>query len=31
MNKKELVRAISQELDPSMSQDKIALVLDKAV
>ena len=31
MNKKELVRAISQELDPPLSQDKIALVLDKAV
>lgn len=31
MNKKELIRTISQELTPSMSQDKIALVLDKAV
>lgn len=31
MNKKELIRTISQELDPPMSQDKIALVLDKAV
>ena len=31
MNKKELIRAISQELDPPMSQDKITLVLDKAV
>ncbi len=31
MNKKELVRTISQELASTMSQDKIALVLDKAV
>lgn len=31
MNKKELIRAISYELDPPMSQDKITLVLDKAV
>lgn len=31
MNKKDLVRAISQELDPPLSQDRIALVLDKAV
>ncbi|MCM1302420.1 MAG: HU family DNA-binding protein [Alistipes senegalensis] len=31
MNKKDLVRTISQELDPPLSQDKIALVLDKAV
>lgn len=31
MNKKELVRAISQELGPPMSQEKITLVLDKAV
>ena len=31
MNKKELIRAISRELDPPMSQDKITLVLDKAV
>lgn len=31
MNKKELFRTISQELDPPLSQDKIALVLDKAV
>lgn len=31
MNKKELVRTISQELDPPVSQDKITLVLDKAV
>lgn len=31
MNKKTLVRTISQELDPPVSQDKIALVLDKAV
>lgn len=31
MNKKELIRIISQELDPPLSQDKIALVLDKAV
>ena len=31
MNKKELIRAISKELTPHMSQDKVALVLDKAV
>ena len=31
MNKKELIRAISRELDPPMSQDKITLILDKAV
>ena len=31
MNKKELVRAISQELGSPISQDKITLVLDKAV
>lgn len=31
MNKKDLVRTISQELDPPLSQDKITLVLDKAV
>ncbi|MCM1352960.1 MAG: HU family DNA-binding protein, partial [Alistipes senegalensis] len=31
MNKKELVRTISQELDPPLSLDRIALVLDKAV
>ncbi|BDF53471.1 hypothetical protein CE91St24_31820 [Odoribacteraceae bacterium] len=31
MNKKELIRTISQELNSSMSQDKITLVLDKAV
>lgn len=31
MNKKELIRTISQELNPPMSQDKITLVLDKAV
>ena len=31
MNKKILVRTISHELDPPLSQDKIALVLDKAV
>lgn len=31
MNKKDLVRTISHDLDPPMSQDKIALVLDKAV
>lgn len=31
MNKKELVRSISQELDPPLSQDKVAQVLDKAV
>ncbi len=31
MNKKELIRTISRELAPPMSQDKIALILDKAV
>ena len=31
MNKKELIRAVSRELDPPMFQDKIALVLDKTV
>ncbi|BDF53458.1 hypothetical protein CE91St24_31690 [Odoribacteraceae bacterium] len=31
MNKKELIRAISRELDHPMSQDKITLVLNKAV
>ena len=31
MNKKELIHAISRELDPPMSQDKITLILDKAV
>ncbi len=31
MNKKELIRTISRELDSPMSQEKIALVLDKAV
>lgn len=31
MNKKDLIRTISQELDPPVSQDKIALILDKAV
>lgn len=31
MNKKELIRAISQELAPPMSQEKITLILDKAV
>ena len=31
MNKKELIRAISRELHQPMSQDKVALVLDKTV
>lgn len=31
MNKKELIRTISRELDQPMSQDKITLILDKAV
>ena len=31
MNKEVLIRTISRELDPPLSQDKIALVLDKAV
>lgn len=31
MNKKELIRSISQELNPPVSQDRITLVLDKAV
>lgn len=29
MNKKSLIRTISQELAPSVPQDKIALILDK--
>ena len=31
MNKKDLIRTISQELDPPVSQDRITLILDKAV
>ena len=31
MNKKELIRTISREVTQPMSQDKITLVLDKAV
>ena len=31
MNKKALIRTISLELDPPVSQDRIALILDKAV
>lgn len=31
MNKKELIRTVSWELTPSMSQDKVALVLNKTV
>lgn len=31
MNKKALIRTISRELDPPVSQDKITLILDKAV
>lgn len=31
MNKKELVRTISQELDPPLSQEKITRILGKAV
>ena len=31
MNKTELIRTISRELDIPLSQDKITLVLDKAV
>ena len=31
MNKKTLIRTISQELNPPVSQDKIALILDKEV
>ena len=31
MNKKELNRTVSWELTPSMSQDKVALVLNKTV
>ena len=31
MNKTELIRTIAQELDIPLSQDKITLVLDKAV
>lgn len=29
MNKKSLIRTLSQELDPPVPQDKIALILDK--
>lgn len=31
MNKKNLIRTVSQELDPPVPQDRIALILDKAV
>ena len=31
MNKKALIRTISLELNSAMSQDRIALILDKAV
>lgn len=31
MNKKTLIRTVSQELDPPVSQTKIALIVDKAV
>ena len=31
MNKKELIRTVSWELTPSISQDKVALVLNKTV
>lgn len=31
MNKKELIRTVSRELTPSVSQDKVALVLNKTV
>lgn len=31
MNRKSLIRTISQELDPPVSQDRITLILDKAV
>ncbi len=31
MNKKNLIRTVSQELDPPVSQDRITLILDKAV
>ena len=31
MNKKELIRAISQETSMSVSQDKVGLILDTAV
>ncbi|WP_418675968.1 HU family DNA-binding protein [Alistipes putredinis] len=31
MNKRELIRAISQEIDQSISQDRIAIILDTAV
>ena len=31
MNKKDLIRTISQELDTPVPQDKIALILDKSV
>lgn len=31
MNRKSLIRIISLELDPPVSQDRIAVILDKAV
>lgn len=31
MNKKDLIHTISLELDPPVSQDKVARILDKAV
>ena len=31
MNKKELIRTVSRELTPSMSQDKVALVINKTI
>lgn len=31
MNKKELIHAISQEVDSTVSQEKIAMILDSAV
>lgn len=31
MNKKNLIRTVSQELDPPVPQDRIARILDKAV
>ena len=31
MNKKELIRTVSQEIDQSISQDRITVILDAAV
>lgn len=31
MNKKELIRTIAQEIDPSVSQDKLTMILNKTI